>query len=247
MTGLEVLQQLREGPNGGVPIIVVTVVAEKGAVAGFAVHDVLAKPCVEASLLASLHRAGVKGGRGVVLVVDDDPASLKVMSATLGRLGYLAVCEQIACAAFAPRPRSRLRDRARSADAGHDGVRVPREISTTAAARNVPVIVWTSKDFTAEELARFDDPQTRSSPRVRTVPRVCWRSSRRLFPGRPRGARDRAAAERAGRRRPAVESEVAIGDPGRDSDPGPRTASAAKESAYSSRTRAAKWKSALSK
>src|SRR6185503_13448343 len=43
MTGLEVLQRLREGKNGDVPVIVVTVVAERGAVAGFAVHDVLAK------------------------------------------------------------------------------------------------------------------------------------------------------------------------------------------------------------
>ena len=156
MTGLEVLRRLREGPNGDVPIIVVTVVAERGAVAGLAAHVVLAKPCTEAALLASLDRAGLKGGRGIVLVIDDDPASLKVMSATLGRLGYLAVCEQdpvrgLRAATDEP-PSAIVLDLLMP---GMTGFEFLEQYRTTAAARNVPVIVWTSKDLTAEELSRL--------------------------------------------------------------------------------------------
>jgi signal transduction histidine kinase/DNA-binding response OmpR family regulator len=158
MTGLDVLQQLRKGPNSEVPVIVITVVVEPGAVAGFAVHDVLAKPLAEPALLESLRRAGVRpdGERSVVLVVDDDPASLKVMAATLGRLGYLAVCEQDPVrglrAATEDPPSAIVLDLLMP---GMTGFEFLEEFRTTDAARSVPVIVWTSKDLAADELARL--------------------------------------------------------------------------------------------
>jgi signal transduction histidine kinase/DNA-binding response OmpR family regulator len=158
MTGLEVLQRLREGKNGDVPVIVVTVVAERGAVAGFAVHDVLAKPLSEPAVLASLQRAGVMpdGGHSVVLVVDDDPASLKVMAATLGRLGYLAVCE--------PDPAKGLRAATEQPPAaivldllmpGMTGFEFLDKLRSAPTGHGVPVIVWTSKDLSSDELARL--------------------------------------------------------------------------------------------
>jgi CheY-like chemotaxis protein len=59
MSGLQVLQAIRsEDKNRDVPVIVVTVVAEKGAVAAFAVHDILPKPIDGEQLLRSLKRAG---------------------------------------------------------------------------------------------------------------------------------------------------------------------------------------------
>ncbi len=158
MTGLDVLRRLKEGPNGKVPVIVVTVVAERGAVAGFTVHDVLAKPLAEEALLGSLRRAGVPANdaRAVVLVVDDDLASLKVMSATLARLGYLAVCEQdpvrgLRIASEEP-PSAIVLDLLMP---GMTGFEFLENFRTTSASRNVPVIVWTSKDLTAEELTRL--------------------------------------------------------------------------------------------
>ena len=158
MTGLEVLHRLREGRNGEVPVIVVTVIAERGAVAGFAVHDVLAKPFVEADLVASLQRAGVttEAHRSVVLVVDDDPASLKVMAATLGRLGYLAVCEQDPVrglrAATEQPPSAIVLDLIMP---GMTGFEFLDKFRTTAIARSVPVIVWTSKDLSSDEMTRL--------------------------------------------------------------------------------------------
>jgi CheY-like chemotaxis protein len=158
MTGLDVLHRLREGPNGDVPVIVITVVAEPGAVAGFAVHDVLAKPLDEAGLLESLRRVGVMshGERSTVLVIDDDPASLKVMAATLGRLGYLALCEQdpvrgLSAATRDP-PSAIVLDLLMP---GMTGFEFLEQFRTTDAAREVPVIVWTSKDLAADELARL--------------------------------------------------------------------------------------------
>jgi len=158
MTGLDVLHRLREGPNDDVPVIVITVVAEPGAVAGFAVHDVLAKPLDEPALLESLRRGGVTshGERSTVLVIDDDPASLKVMAATLGRLGYLALCEQdpvrgLSAATRDP-PSAIVLDLLMP---GMTGFEFLEQFRTTDAAREVPVIVWTSKDLAADELARL--------------------------------------------------------------------------------------------
>lgn len=158
MTGLDVLRAVRESINGHVPVIVVTVVAERGAVAGFTVHDLLAKPLSESALLASLHRAGVdpKEGNSVVLVVDDDPASLKVMAASLGRLGYLAVCEQdpvrgLRLATEEP-PSAVILDLLMPNMTGFEFLETFR---SSSAGRHVPVIVWTSKDLTKDELARL--------------------------------------------------------------------------------------------
>jgi CheY-like chemotaxis protein len=158
MTGLDVLQRLREGPNGDAPVIVITVVGEPGAVAGFAVHDVLAKPLVDTTLLESLQRADVRpnGKRSVVLVIDDDAASLKVMAATLGRLGYLAVCEQDPVrglrAATEDPPSAIVLDLLMP---GMTGFEFLEQFRISDAARSVPVIVWTSKDLAADELARL--------------------------------------------------------------------------------------------
>jgi signal transduction histidine kinase/CheY-like chemotaxis protein len=158
MTGLEVLNQVREGPNGEAPVIVITVVAERGAVAGFAVHDVLAKPFSEQALLESLHRAGIKpdSGRSTVLIVDDDATSLKVMAASLTRLGYGAVCEQdpvrgLRSAIDAP-PSAIVLDLLMP---GMTGFEFLEQLRTTEAARGVPVIVWTSKDLAVDEIARL--------------------------------------------------------------------------------------------
>src|SRR5262249_6325913 len=95
MSSQEVLAAIRaRGPNEHVPVIVLTVGAEKGAAAGFPIHDFRVKPVQADELLASLRRAGVPPDRGQkVLVVDDDPQALKLMEATLTHVGYRPVCE----------------------------------------------------------------------------------------------------------------------------------------------------------
>jgi signal transduction histidine kinase/ActR/RegA family two-component response regulator len=73
MSGREVLSAIRaRGPNRTTPVVVVTVVADKGLGVGFAVHDILPKPVSAGELLASLQAAGLPPGENhTVLVVDD--------------------------------------------------------------------------------------------------------------------------------------------------------------------------------
>src|SRR5262249_21207882 len=93
-SGLSVLDAIRsDSRNADVPVLVVSVVADRTVAAGFAVHDALPKPLDAARLLTSLRSARVPPDRdGYILVVDDDPGSLGVMQTTLAQLGYRTTC-----------------------------------------------------------------------------------------------------------------------------------------------------------
>ncbi len=157
MTGLDVLRELRGNERyRSVPVLVVTVVAERGAVAGFAVHDILPKPLDAPTLLASLRRAGVSPDRnGDVLVVDDDPGSSSLMAATLAQLGYRAQCvrdgEQ-GLAAARTAPIAVVLDLLMP---GMDGFMFLERFRRLPGCRETPVIVWTVKDLSPEENARL--------------------------------------------------------------------------------------------
>ena len=158
MSGLDVLRAVRsESLNRDVPIIVVTVVTERGAVAGFAVHDILGKPLDGTALLDSLHRARVTPERsGGVLVVDDDGASCRLMAATLAQLGYRAVTASggeagLRLAQQTP-PTAVVLDLLMP---GMDGFEFLDRLRALPACRTVPVIVWTVMDLTAEEYSRL--------------------------------------------------------------------------------------------
>ena len=57
LSGWEVLRAIRgEGPNREVPVIVITLVAEKEVGLGFPIHDVLNKPVTLEQIFSSLER-----------------------------------------------------------------------------------------------------------------------------------------------------------------------------------------------
>ena len=157
MNGLDVLRAIRsEVANRDVPVIVITVVAVHGAVAGFAVHDFLTKPFDPPVLVASLERAGVGPKGGEILVVDDDASARQLMAATLGQHGYTAHC--------VPSGQSGL-ERAR-VQPPHavvldlmmpemDGFQFLEQFRQLPRCRRVPVIVWTAKDLSSDEFARL--------------------------------------------------------------------------------------------
>jgi protein-histidine pros-kinase len=158
-SGLDVLKALRtEGPNRDTPVVVVTVVAERGAGAGFRIHDTLVKPVSRHDLLAALRRAAVGPDRArPVLVVDDDPRALKLVDRHLRALGYRAVC--------CPSGAAALKAAAKESPAAvildlvmpdMDGFRLLTRLRRTRAGRNVPVIVWTVKDLDRRERARLE-------------------------------------------------------------------------------------------
>jgi len=158
MTGLDVLAAIHAaGVQHDVPVIVVTVVTEHGAVAGFAVHDLLPKPLDGDALLRSLGRAGLAPPRaGRVLVVDDDDASRHLMAATLARLGYEALCVPgaaagLAAAASSP-PLAVVLDLLMP---GMNGFEFLDRFRQIPACRHVPVIVWSVKDLDAADHDRL--------------------------------------------------------------------------------------------
>jgi CheY-like chemotaxis protein len=158
MSGVDLLAQTRaEIRNADLPVVVLTVVAEKGAVAGFRVSDVLAKPLDTQALLAALRRAGVSPDRaGAVLVVDDDEGSLKLMEATLGRSGYETICRRDGEAALKAAAESPLIAVVLDLIMPEvDGFEFLERFRKTEAGQSTPVIVWTVKDLTDHDEARL--------------------------------------------------------------------------------------------
>jgi signal transduction histidine kinase/CheY-like chemotaxis protein len=153
MSGLEVLRGIRmTEQNRDVPVVVLTVVAEHGSVAGFAVHDILSKPLDPDVLVKSLARCGVPSRTGTVMVVDDDPVSLKLMSTTLQQLGYQTQClsdaEQALRTAREAWPAAIVLDLLMP---GMSGFEFLDHLRRDEAGRRVPVLVWTSKDLSIDE------------------------------------------------------------------------------------------------
>ena len=153
-SGFEVLRLIREtGKNPTVPTIVVTIVAEKGLDKAYAVNDWLVKPVNPGDLLTSLDQVIGTNEHGTVLVVDDDPASLKLAKATIKQLGCRVVCasggEQGLEAAAKNAPLDAI-----VLDLmmpGVDGFQFLERLRDDAGSEQPPVIVWTSKDLTAAD------------------------------------------------------------------------------------------------
>jgi signal transduction histidine kinase/DNA-binding response OmpR family regulator len=158
MGGWEVLKAIRAGgPNQATPTVVVTVVAEKGVGAGYAIHDYLAKPVRAEELLASLRRAGLRPTVGrPVLVVDDDPQARRLMETMLTALGYATIeaagGEEGLLLAQREAPAAVILDLYMP---GMDGFGFLERFRAMPAGHGTPVIVWTVKDLTAADHARL--------------------------------------------------------------------------------------------
>jgi PAS domain S-box-containing protein len=153
MSGQEVLAQIRTAsPNRQVPVVVITV-SGKDAMTGFAVSDVLCKPVSGETLIASLRRAGLAPERGgTILVVDDDPVSLKLMSTALSLLGYRALCfaspvQALLCVQATP-PAAVVLDLLMPQ---LDGFQFLSLLRSVPSMDRTPVLIWTAKDLTASE------------------------------------------------------------------------------------------------
>jgi PAS domain S-box-containing protein len=154
MSGHDLLKALRGGgPNRQTPVIIVSIVAEKGTGSGFEVHDIFEKPVQGKELLASLDRAAVlPDGHRSILVVDDDDVTLKLAEKTLRQAGYRPVCHASAAAALKAAaedpPGVVVLDLVMP---GMNGFEFLRQFRSTAPGRRTPVIVWTMKDVSPGE------------------------------------------------------------------------------------------------
>ncbi len=158
LPGPQVLHAIRAaGPNRDTPVIVVSVVAERGLVAGFRVQDILAKPVKADDLLVALDRAQVRrGGERPILVVDDDPRDLKLAERILRELGYRPLCRPDGVSALeaveAEDPAAVVLDLVMP---GMDGLEFLTRLRRSKRRSATPVIVWTNKDLEREERARL--------------------------------------------------------------------------------------------
>jgi hypothetical protein len=139
-------------------VIVVTVVAERGAMTGFNIQDVLVKPVHSAQLLTSLRRAHLApDARRPILVVDDHRPTLKLAERTLHQLGYRAMCctgaEEALRVARREPPAAVVLDLLMP---GLDGFEFLKRFRRSPGCRRTPVIVWTVKDLTRKEREQLE-------------------------------------------------------------------------------------------
>jgi len=159
-SGLDVLREIRErGRDPDVPVIVVTVVAERHALAGHLVSDILPKPIDANALVASLRRAGVAPTKEArVLVVDDDEGAVRLARIALEARGFLVEGHTNPtmglAAAAARKPSAIVLDLVMP---GLDGFQFLDELRRTRNNQTTPVIVWTSKELSTAERARLTE------------------------------------------------------------------------------------------
>ncbi len=159
MCGLEVLRRIRtETPRGAVPVLVISVVTEHVS-SGFVVDDVLVKPIRPRELLDALRRTGVSSrSDGVVLVVDDDPSSLRLMAAALERAEH-----PHECSSSPERALSLVREGSVDIVAvildlqmpTMDGFAFLRALRADPRGALVPVLVWSVVDLDAAQTAEL--------------------------------------------------------------------------------------------
>ncbi len=151
MSGRAVIEKLRErGLNQQTPVVVVTLLAHKGLIAGFQITDILSKPVSQGDLLSALERCRVPpGAPQPVLVVDDDRSSLKLADKALRDLGYRTICRQDAISALKAASHEQLAavvlDLVMPKMSGFEFLKRFRK---TKRGRATPVIVWSGKDLT---------------------------------------------------------------------------------------------------
>jgi PAS domain S-box-containing protein len=138
-----------------VPVIALSLGGSADVATGFAVSDVLSKPVGSHELVAALKRSGVEPSSGrPIVVIDDDPGSLKLMAATLTQLGHEAVCFASARAALSSlgtiRPSAIVLDLIMP---DMDGLGFLDRFRAWPENRDTPVMIWTVKDLSADERA----------------------------------------------------------------------------------------------
>ena len=157
--GWDILHAIRsDGHNQNIPVIVVTVVAEKGVSRGFPVQDYLVKPVQAKTLMDSLRAAAVlpRPLSRRILVVDDDTRTLKLSKIALEAAGYEVAChpeaasalEEARCAKFAAVVLDLLMPQM-------DGFQFLDRFRRIDGCRHTPVIVWTNKDVTGVDMQRL--------------------------------------------------------------------------------------------
>jgi CheY-like chemotaxis protein len=158
--GWEVLRRLKlDDALKDIPVVITTVVDEHDVGLALGAVDYLVKPIDKHTLLARLGRHGLlsAGDDGTaVLVIDDDPATLKIVEASLAQRDVRAVTTTSGADGLRLAQRGRFRliicDLLMPEI---DGFTVIAALADNPATRQVPVLVITAHELTEPDKARL--------------------------------------------------------------------------------------------
>jgi signal transduction histidine kinase/DNA-binding response OmpR family regulator len=161
MDGWDVLSSLKAEPGtAATPVVVVSVLPERGRGFALGAADYLVKPVARADLLAALRRVGVDRPQEEVnrriVVVDDDQAALELIRVTLEPLGWeVRTCGHGGEAQAVVRselPAVVLVDLLMP---DTDGFEVVDALHRDPETRSIPIVVLTAKTLTAADRRRL--------------------------------------------------------------------------------------------
>ncbi|MCJ2082062.1 response regulator [Methylobacterium sp. J-090] len=157
MDGWSVLRTLRADPElGATPIIMVTVLDEQNLAFSLGATDYLQKPIEWGQLKTAMERFKPSENEGPVLIIDDDPDARERMSAMLTREGWRVASAENGIAGLeataAKKPCLILLDLMMPE---MDGFGFLRALRAKPEWRDIPVVVLTAKDVTAEDRRRL--------------------------------------------------------------------------------------------
>jgi signal transduction histidine kinase/CheY-like chemotaxis protein len=156
--GWDVLAQLKADPDtAAIPVIVVSMLDERGRGFALGAAEYLVKPVGKEQLLAALYRAAAMPERKhTVVAIDDDPLAIELVRASLEPEGWTVLG-----AATGQDGLALIRDRQPSAVLldllmpGMDGFEVVETLRADPDLKSVPVVILTSKSMTQQDKERL--------------------------------------------------------------------------------------------
>jgi CheY-like chemotaxis protein len=154
MDGWAVLVALKSDPDlRDIPVVIVTMLMDRGMAFALGAADFMTKPVDRASLTAMLRRYCSGAGAGLVLLVEDDASTREATRRVLERLGFAAGeaangVEGLRWLDSHSPPALILLDLMMPE---MDGFAFLEAIQKHPTLRNIPVVVLTAKQLTAEE------------------------------------------------------------------------------------------------
>ncbi|RME34042.1 MAG: response regulator, partial [Thermoflexia bacterium] len=152
--GWQVIQELKADPETrDIPVIMCTIVAEKGRGLSLGAADYLVKPILEQDLLTALDRLDREAGLHRVLIVDDQPEDRNLLRRMIeSQEGYevieAASGQEAVLLVHQRRPHIIVLDLLMPE---MDGFAVLEALKADESTRSIPIIVVTAKELTEKD------------------------------------------------------------------------------------------------
>ena len=158
--GWRVLKALKTNPHlQSIPVIIISVTGDKQIGLGLGAVDHLVKPIDQESLLASLRnlRLSAQQNSARLLVVDDDPQTVRLLSTVLKNEGYevaTALSGQEAIDIIFSQPLDLIILDLMMPQV--DGFQVIKRLASDPTAREIPIVVCTAMDLNDQDKERLN-------------------------------------------------------------------------------------------